>query len=270
MKTAAISAFLALLMASDLRADGWKNDKIWYDGLVEKAVYSASRVIYGKPRSYQAIFLTNKETHDLKTMTKASTSNDTIEVWKHNQIEDIPTPNYTYHYVTTTHLTTADFYLTRLDCGEMEWCGTSFKQYLSLGIGKGLSYQAWSYMPQAGKMVGLVSTSDRARVAWNSLPLWLRDYDFKKGETIKIFLLPDQRSNQQTEFGAQDGEIRFRGEEDGSYKLEVSMNGKLAGTYWMAKDRLHIMTRYESADGTQKYELKSQDRVNYWTIQNDK
>jgi hypothetical protein len=35
----------------------------------------------------------------------------------------------------------------------------------------------------------------------------------------------------------------------------------------MAKDpkRLHVMTKYRGADG-QAYDLKSVERVNYWTI----
>src|SRR5689334_11183881 len=86
---------LVLLTAMPVaRADGWKDDPVWYDGLVEKAVYSATRVVYNRPRPYEAIFFTNKENHDQRTLTKADKSDQQVEVWKHNQIEDIPTPNY--------------------------------------------------------------------------------------------------------------------------------------------------------------------------------
>src|SRR4051812_10641175 len=98
-----IAALTSVFLASaDATADGWKDDSIWHDGLVEKAVYSASRVVYGKARPYTAVFFTNKEQHDTATWTKADKSAQTVEVWKHNQIEDIPTPNYIYHYVTTS------------------------------------------------------------------------------------------------------------------------------------------------------------------------
>src|SRR5687768_9885817 len=107
------------------------DDPIWHDGLVEKAVYTASRVVYDKPRAYEAVFFTNKEQHDRKTWTKADKSRDTVEVWKFNQVEVIPTPNYDYKYVTTVHLTVGDgMGLTRLDCTSQEFCGTSFKQFI--------------------------------------------------------------------------------------------------------------------------------------------
>src|SRR4051812_47834174 len=96
---------LLILHSPRASADDWQSNPVWHDGLVEKAVYSASRIVYNKPRPYSATFFTNKEQHDLKTLTKSDKSKETIEVWKYNQVEDIPTPNYTYHYVTTTHLT---------------------------------------------------------------------------------------------------------------------------------------------------------------------
>jgi hypothetical protein len=270
MKT---TPFLIVLMliSSSAFADGWKDDAIWHDGLVEKAVYAASRVIYGKPRPYEAIFLTNKEQHDHATLTKADKSKDTIEVWKHNQIEDIPTPNYTYHYVTTSHLTTNELALTRLDCGEMEWCGTSFKQYLDIPqiSSNQISYLAFSYMPEAGRIETAVWYK-RFVVATDSLPLYLRNFEFKPGNQFQFDLLPSQKSNRPTEYKVQDGALRFAGEDGDAWKIELLISGKLAGTYWMAKNRLHVMTRYESADGTQKYELKSVDRVNYWTIRSEK
>src|SRR5687767_4968668 len=68
-------------------AAGWADDPVWHDGLAEKAVYAASRVVYHEPRAYEAVFFTNKEQHDRKTLTKAEASKDTIEVWKFNQVE---------------------------------------------------------------------------------------------------------------------------------------------------------------------------------------
>ena len=96
------------------------------------------------------------------------------------------------------------------------------------------------------------------------LPLYLRDFDFAGKASQEVALLPDQTSNDKVSFKPIDAEIRFAGEEDGSYKLEVIADGKLIGAYWMAKDRLHVMTRYQGADG-QTYELAEVSRVNYWT-----
>src|SRR5687767_13078754 len=71
----------------------WATDPVWQDGLAEKAVYTASRVVYGKPRTYEAIAFTNQEAHDVRNLTKAQASGHTMSVWKHNWVEVIPTPN---------------------------------------------------------------------------------------------------------------------------------------------------------------------------------
>lgn len=261
--------------AIEARGDAWKNDAVWHDGLVEKAVYSASRVVYGKPRPYTAVFFTNKEQHDAQTMTKADKSKETIEVWKHNQVENIPTPNYTYHYVTTSHLTVDRLELTRMDCSSQEFCGTSFKQYLGKatksGAGwtiEGWDYWSFSYMPEAGRKTATVTKGDRPVVAENSLPIYLRDFDFgAKGEK-GVALLPSQKSNRATAPEPIAATLKYAGEEDGAYKIELVTENAVRATYWMAKDRLHVMLKYAGPEG-QTYELNEVSRVNYWTIKGE-
>jgi hypothetical protein len=229
-------------------------------------------VIYGRPRDYQAIFFTNKELHDTTTLTKAERSTSTIEVWKFNQVEVIPTPNYHYKYLTTVHVTTSGMLLTRLECSSQEFCGTSFKQYLlnlndRRSDGRSWEYWSFSYMPEAGRVSGQVRDEGRTLVAFNCLPLLLRDYDFDNRPTRRFLLLPDQKSNRPTPFQPVQAEVRYAGQEADAHRLELLVEGQLQGTYWMARDRLHVMTRYASADGQQTYELSSVQRVNYWTIQ---
>jgi hypothetical protein len=263
---------LAALLAPFAHADGWKSDPVWHDGLVEKAVYSASRTVYGKPRPYTAIFFTNKEQHDVATLTKADKAKETIEVWKHNQVEDIPTPNYTYHYVTTSHLSVDRLELTRMDCSSQEFCGTSFKQYLGRAskTGAGWAIDSWdywsfSYMPEAGRRAGTVSRGDRPVIAENSLPVYLRDFDFAgKGET-SVALLPSQKSNRATPGEPVAATLKYAGEENGAHKIELVVEKAVRATYWMASDRLHVMVKYAGPEG-QTYELSGVSRVNYWTI----
>src|SRR5690554_5350586 len=96
-----VHAILAVSLAGVPAAaqENWKSDPIWYDGLAEKAVYDAQRVIYGHSRSYEAVVFTNKEQHDVKTLTKAGDATETVEVFKHNHIEVVPSPNYDYKFV---------------------------------------------------------------------------------------------------------------------------------------------------------------------------
>jgi len=259
---------LVALSSSLVRADDWNINAIWHDGLVEKATYTASRPIYGKDRNYEAIIFTNKEQHDLKTLTKASGSNQTVEVWKHNHIEVVPTPNYDYKFETTTHMTADKLELTRLDCSSQEFCGTSFKQFMLRPGEKSLGFFLFSYMPEAGRQDGTIKLGDRKVVPIDSLPLWLRDYDFTGRPVVEFAAIASQKSNRQTNPAVIPAVVQFGGEEGDSYRLDVSVSGKAIGSYWMAKDRLHVMTRAALADG-QKYELKKVERVNYWTIKGE-
>ena len=267
------AVLLLSLAAPAFAGDGWKTDSTWHDGLAEKATYAASRVIYNKPRAYEAVIFTNKEQHDTQTLTKADKSTSTVEVWKHNHVEVIPTPNYDYKFQATSHLTVDDeMALTRLDCSSQEFCGTSFKQYQANGeelTNRSWDYWAFSYFPEAGRKTATVRAPRREKVvAADSLPLWLRDYDFAGKPTVKFALLPSQKSNRHSPHEPVAAEVRFAGEDAAlnSFKLDVHADGKPLGTYWMAKDRLHVMTKYASADGQQTYELKKVERVNYWTI----
>ena len=189
-------------------------------------------------------------------------------MWKHNQIEVVPTPNYDYKFETTTHMTAGGLELTRLDCSSQEFCGTSFKQFMKKPGGTSLSYFLFSYMPEAGRVDGTIKLGGRKVVPIDSLPLWLRDYDFAGKPVLKFFTVASQKSNRQIDPSIVAAEVRFAGEDGNGFRLDVSVSGKAIGSYWMAKDRLHVMIRAALADG-QKYELKSVERVNYWTIRGE-
>ena len=254
---------------SQLQPGGdWATDSIWYDGLVEKATYDATKVIYGQPRQYEATFLTNKEAHELSTLTKAPNGGETVEVWKHNQIEVVPTPNYDYKFVTTSHATTDGLELTRLDASSQEWCGTSVKQYLhSEGAAKGggWDYFGFSYMPGEGQTSEVVGASRSApTVAFNSLPLVLRGYDFDGRGDLQIRMLPDQKSNRQTPAQPVDAVVSYAGETDAGHKLTLTADGAEVGTFEFADDRRHVMLSYEGVNGD-SYQLIDLDRVDYWT-----
>ncbi len=267
---AATSSETASAPSGAAAAGDWRTDPVWYDGLVEKATYDASRVIYGRPRAYTAVAFTNKEQHDRQTMTKTSGSTDTVEVFKHNWREDVPTPNYVYHFTTTSHFTTDEsLEFVRLDVGSQEYCGTSFKQYLRKPGAREIDYWSFSYMPEAGRVSDTIRTDTRKpTVAHDGLSLWLRSYDFQNRPTLQIALLPDQTSNRETSPKPLDATVKYVALEDDGHRLEVSVDGRTIGTYWMAPDRLHVMTRYEGVDG-QTYRLTGLERSEYWTIKGE-
>lgn len=271
-----------LLLASTTLADNWKTDSTWHDGLVEKAVYSASRPIYGKDRKYEAIIFTNKEQHDLATLTKSEESKNTVEVFKHNHIEVIPTPNYDYKFATTSHFTVDKLELTRLDSTSQEFCGTSFKQFTHQPGAQKVDYWAFSYMPENGRVQQTFDLrGNEPTLPQDGLPLTLRDYDFSSRPNFRFWLLPTQKITRNAAYLPVAAEVRYAGEDGDSHKLEVhtfaptkmagsawDQGSKLLATYWFAKDQLHVMTRAKFEDG-QTYRLKSLDRVNYWTIKGE-
>ena len=82
-------------------------------------------------------------------------------------------------------------------------------------------------------------------------------------------MLPDQKSHKSTPAQVTLATIKYAGVEDGSHKLVVMAGAELLGTFYFATDRLHVMTRYEGADG-QRYLLTSVERNDYWTIPSEK
>lgn len=264
MRLLTASVVLLLFVGTAAAQENWKSDPIWYDGLVEKATYDAQRVIYGHTRTYEAILFTNKEQHDTATLTKSDQSTDTVEVFKHNHLEVVPTPNYDYKFATTTHLQTDTLDLTRLDASSQEYCGTSFKQYLRQPDGSSFEYFAFSYFPEEGRVTAQVDRADVQIVPEDALPLYVRDFPFDNPQDQRIALLPTQKSNRHVAHKPINATLRYAGEEGDSHKVELVVDDAVRGTYWLAKDRQHLMTRYEGADGT-KLTLKSLDRVDYWT-----
>ena len=244
----------------------WAVDSAWYDGLVEKATYDAVKVIYGRPRTYEATFLTNKEQHDTKTWTKADGSTSAVEVWKHNQIEVVPTPNYDYKFVTTTHATVEGLSLTRLDATSQEWCGTAFHQYEKAEGEGAYDYFAFSYMPEQGRVSATVDddVADAPLIPFNGLSLYLRGYDFDGRGDLTFRLLPDQKSNKLVDHDPVDATVTFAGETGDGYQLALTAGGEEVGTFEFAKDRQHVMLSYEGVNGD-SYQLKDLDRVDYWT-----
>jgi hypothetical protein len=242
-------------------AGNWLDPSVWQDGLVEKATYDATKVIYGEPRAYEAIFLTNAETHEAATWTK-SPSGEGSSVWKHNQIEVIPTPNYDYKFVTTSHLDYGDLSLTRIDAGSQEWCGSSFRQLLRTPTG--WNYWESSYMPGNGRSTAEVSRDGPPVIPFNALPLALRAYDFAAKPTLSFRMIPDLRSNRAVDATPIDVTVTHAEETEDGHVLTLSSGDTVRGTFTFAKDRGHVMLSYRG-DG-QTYELRDVSRVNYWTL----
>ncbi|MDX1682174.1 MAG: hypothetical protein R3336_03545 [Phycisphaeraceae bacterium] len=251
----------------------WREDPIWHDGKAEIAVYEATRVIYGQPRTYDARLMTNFEHASPKTFTKAPDGKGRA-VFKHHLREDIPTRAYTYHYSTMAYVGTEDLKSLKIDMGSMEDCGATFKQIVN-HAGE-LTWRQFSYFPNEGRRAGSFEPSARL-VFHDALTLVLRGFPFKDPQDMTIEVLPDQTDTHLTPVQPVAMEVTYGGVSTldlpagriRAHQLTVTPAGETeaAGQYWFAADGsapwLHALVQYQDGDGT-RYRLKSLTREAYW------
>jgi hypothetical protein len=242
----------------------WRNDRVWYDGKAECAVYDATRTIYGEARHYQARIYTNKEYADAETKTKSS-SNRGREVFKHHVREDIPTPNYDYHYSTMVYVGTVDLKSLKIDMGSQEDCGATFKQFVNhLGT---LTWEQFSYFPDEGHTSG--SYTPPGNLAYqDALSLVLRGYPFDQPRDMELMVIEDQTTTHLSDATPRAMTLGYAGLETLDLPIGQTAAHHLRigeHDYWFAADPAtrHIMVRYEGPGGV-TYRLAAVERRAYW------
>jgi hypothetical protein len=255
-----------------LRQEGWRTDPAWYDGRAEKAVYDATRVLYGIERDYPAVAYTNKERYDPETTVKSS-GDDGLEVFKHHWSERAPTENYDYDYSTSSFVGAADLTALKLSAATQEDCGASFKVVWRGTQGGALRWFESVYFPGAGQREGTLAGAVHFA---DSLTLVLRDYPFEAPVPVELALVPSQRSTRQVPLEP----VEFRVEHRGRERLELpagaleaehlsarATDGSAAYELWFAAEGaapwLHVLLQYEDHEGT-RFRLRSLERTAYW------
>lgn len=262
----------------------WRTDPAWYEGKAEWALYDATRIIYGEPRTYEATIFTNKQHMDPATTTKASDWQrpGNVEVFKHNLSEMIPTENYTYRFLTTAFIRTDNLGLFKLIASTQEDCGATYKDFTTTNDGRVQAVQ-FSYFPDEGRSTTTYAMGDRF-AAHDALSLTLRDFPFstaKEGDTRTIELLADQTDTHATPLKPARATVRYAGPETlnlpigevRAHHLIVThdeIGGMTESHYWFADDAENmrrIMVRYEGPWGVE-YRLKQLDWWAYWDRSN--
>jgi len=274
----AISALAVAALAAPARPAGpsWRTDPAWRQGKAEWALYDAVRTIYGKDRLYEATIFTNTQHQDPRTTTKAADwrADGTIEVFKHNVSEMIPTENYTYRFLTTAFVRADDLSLFKLAASSQEDCGTTYRQFV---CADDVDAQCFSYFPDEGASTDRYP-SPHELAFHDALTLTLRDYPFDAAEKpgIELQLVPDQTHNHATPLRPAPATVRYvaretigvpYGEID-THHLRVEhaeMGGATHSDYWFAADAAlrHILVRYEGPYGVQ-YRLARLEWWAYW------
>ena len=279
---AAVLAALPLLAAAGARATSvssravpganadWKADSAWYDGQAEKAVYRATRTIYGAPREYLATAYTNKQRQDPETTVKA-VGDDGLLVFKHHWSERAPTENYDYDFSTATfvdHDTLAPF---KLAVGTQEDCGASFKQ--AVVDGGRMRWLESVYHPGGGLRQDELRAPADLQFE-DALTLTLRDFPFDAPQRLSLSLVPSQQSPKRASFEPVAAAVDYAGRESlelpagriDAHRLDLTVAGARRASFWFAADgsapMLHALVRYEGRGLT--FELASHERTAYW------
>ncbi|MEM7307177.1 MAG: hypothetical protein AAF682_10930 [Planctomycetota bacterium] len=253
----------------------WRTDPVWYDGKAEKAVYAATRIIYGRERSYDATVYTNKQSMDPATSTKASgTAGERIEVFKHHWSERAPTEAYDYDFSTCTFTRVSDLSAFKLTAATQEDCGASFKQ-VWIEPGTGMRFFESVYFPDAGVREGTLSSGDALPHFLDAMTLVLRDYPFQKPlDPVELSLVPSQKSTRSRPLEPRVYRVTYGGAEEvrvpmgpfDTHRLIVQAGDEDPLELWFSTVNktpgLNVLVKAEGTDA--RYELRSHERTAYW------
>ncbi|MEM6551500.1 MAG: hypothetical protein AAF750_05165 [Planctomycetota bacterium] len=256
--------------------DGWARDPIWNDGQVEDARYAAVRSIYGQPRSFTARIFTNAEDYTPSTTTKASGwggqgGAPSMRVFKHHAREDVPTPNYTYHFSTMTYVGMDGRKPVKVEMGSNEDCGATFKS--TVVDGSGLRWFQSSYFPEQGMDGGRVELSAGSPVVFHdALTLVLRGYPFEAPADLQLSVVPEATTTKWSPVEPVDVTVRLVGKTSmelpigtvEAYELEVGYADGRSERYWFHADaaKQHVLVAADTF--TQRLRLESVRRWAYW------
>ena len=250
----------------------WREDPVWYDGQAEKAVYEATRTIYGKERTYLARAYTDKERVDAKSTVKTDAA-DGVLVFKHHWSEIVPTENYDYRFSTMSYVRADDLSAFKLSASTQEDCGATFKE-----IWRDKEHLRWLdsvYFPGGGRREGEIERHKNTAFD-DALTLTLRDYPFDAPADVALRVVPTQKDNHRTPVDPVDRTVRYAGKSAqdlpigkvDAHELDlVTPEGQIEARFWFAADAsaptLHALVRYEGPGGV-TYRLKSLERTAYW------
>ena len=171
----------------------WAGDKLWDDGKAEVGLYEAKRVIYGKVRDFEYVYILVKETFNKAYNVKTDyyERDDLFAVMKLNMFAKVQTENYPFHCLTSIFFKREQpIRLHKMTSSSQEWCGNTFKLFLDTG--NVFKYVYHSYWDQEGDGTALISENVLFE---DQLPYTLRALRFSHGLEFKHLVLASQISN---------------------------------------------------------------------------
>lgn len=154
----------------------------WDDGKAEVARYRATRVIYGAQRQHETILITVSEDFDTATYTKAEPpygETALLPVIKFTIIATIQTPNYPYHFMTTSFIERDDPTTpVKLSTSSQEWCGVTSRVFERWTVASRERFQSYWQTEGAGSRAVALRAGDLFE---EDLPVVLRALKFADG-----------------------------------------------------------------------------------------
>ena len=247
----------------------WATDTLWDDGNAEVAKYDAKRIVYGRERQFEYVFITVKEdfNEECNTKTDSYDREDLFPVMKINMFANIQTDNYPYHYLTTIFLKREDpLRVFKMTNTSQEWCGNTFKEFLSKA--RYYAYDYHSYFDKEGD--GKKEIREYPVLFEDQLGYTLRSLKFKEGKNFSASVLNTQISNRAKEPIVYSAE--FNVEKDSTqqdsisaecWRIDVKLDSEKLNKYWIGISYPNFLLRQECWDG-RKLVLRSVKRYPYW------
>ena len=252
-------------------SDAWGKHRVWDDGLAEVAHYDAERIVYGKVRTFETIFITVKEDFNAAFHAKADPpyrGKKLLPILKLNMVYEIVTENYPYRYLTSVFVDRRDVSRpVKMTVGSQEWCGNTFKEFRSWGSGPEIVFH--SYWDGQGD--GTYSLDLReGDLLEEQLPLSLRALPFREGYRAETRIVSSLVNNKALRPRLRKMKIEVTGREAlsvGGHDLpcwRVTVTGdEEHQTYWFEEAHPNILVKFESSDG-RKLRLNARSRRKYW------
>ena len=163
-----------------------------FQGRAEIAIYDASVVRYGQPRSAELVLITVAEPMDAKQRVKSDKPGpDIVYALKQNQALNFQTGVYPYHYLNSLFWQIDNGRLLKAAMTLQEWCGTTTKVLLPQGGLDRLMYHSYWDNEADGEMVLVrpdVQHPDRA-ILYDELPLIVRTPEAEHYRKLQVFPL---------------------------------------------------------------------------------
>ncbi|MBC7653417.1 MAG: hypothetical protein H7098_02965 [Oligoflexus sp.] len=244
----------------------WANNKLWYDGLAEVAIYDAQRIVYKKQRNFEYTYITVSEdfNKEFRVKTDDYKRKDLYKVMKLNAFASIKTENYPYHYLSSMF-----FYfdkpweMDKMTTSSQEWCGNTFKEYLNEKNNYLMSYN--SYFDEEGDGEQKIATETLFE---DQLSYSLRSLKFKEGLNFDAKILESQISNKVGKLKIYNAKLLVAEgnnaiPEKATWKVTVNLEPNKANVYYFEKAYPNLLFKQNTWDGI-NLTLKKTSRYAYW------